>query len=118
MRKYLDFWVLFGFCHGQQATLEWMQILISQLVLSALIVRPGTILVMRALVPTACIETGLAQRETPREAACKVRPTDNKGNKSPGDEEKNSPGDKGKKSSAETRRAITALEIRHWKVVS
>ena len=51
---------LFGFCHGQSVTLAWMQSLLLQLVMSAVLVRPASILVMSAIAPTIAIETGLA----------------------------------------------------------
>ena len=55
--------ILFGFCHGQRATLAWMEILLSQILLSAFLCRPLTIMMLKAVLPTMCIETGLALPE-------------------------------------------------------
>ncbi len=52
--------VLFGFCHGQEATLEWMGVLCSQLIVSALVFRPLTIMAIKAALPAMVIETGLS----------------------------------------------------------
>ena len=52
--------VLFGFCHGQEATLEWMQLVLSQILVSALLMRPLSIMALKAVLPMACIETGLS----------------------------------------------------------
>ena len=52
--------VLFGFCHGQETTLEWMQLVLSQILMSALLMRPLCIMALKAVLPMACIETGLS----------------------------------------------------------
>lgn len=52
--------VLFGFCHGQEATLVWMQLVLSQILVSALLMRPLSIMALKAVLPMACIETGLS----------------------------------------------------------
>jgi len=52
--------VLFGFCHGQEATLEWMQLVLSQILVSALLMRPLSIMALKAVLPMVCIETGLS----------------------------------------------------------
>lgn len=54
--------VLFGFCHGQEVTLAWMESLFLQLILSAVLVRPMSIFVQSAILPTISIETGLKVR--------------------------------------------------------
>ncbi len=67
--------VLFGFCHSQEATHEWMRSLAAQLALSAVLVRPFTILMLSAVLPTASIEAGFLHfRETQRQLEGRLTP--------------------------------------------
>ena len=50
---------LFGFCHGQESTLVWFQSLLLSIVVSAVVFRPVTILLVTGLFPTLVIEAGL-----------------------------------------------------------
>ena len=52
--------ILFGFCHGPEVTLDWMYRLSLQLVLSALAVRPMSILALSAILPTLVVASGQA----------------------------------------------------------
>jgi hypothetical protein len=52
--------VLFGFCHGQETTLAWLQSIAIQLVVSALLVRPLSIFMMSGFLPSFVIQIGLS----------------------------------------------------------
>ncbi len=52
---------LFGFCHGQDATLAWLESLLVQMALSAVVLRPLSILMLSGVLPTVSIEMGLAK---------------------------------------------------------
>ena len=51
--------ILFGFCHGQATTLDWLWGLLSQTLLSAFVVRPMQIFVFRGVLPSVIISVGI-----------------------------------------------------------
>ena len=52
--------ILFGFCHGQPTTLDWLWGLLSQTLLSCFFVRPVQVFVLNGVLPAIFIEVGLA----------------------------------------------------------